>query len=316
MFGSLPVGRLFGITVRVHWLWLAMVLALPLFFDEQPLATVIAFLVLFGVVLLHELGHSLMARQFRIRTLDITLWPLGGMARMDRIPESSKIEFWIAIAGPLVNFALAAFGGALLLILALSDVSANFADLRFSPVEVAWGFVLMNLAMGGFNLLPAFPMDGGRVLRAGLALFVDWVRATALAVFVGRMFAFAMIALGIAGLLFEWPNTLMLPVLGVFIWLAGANELLHVRMRRAQTDPRFAAFGFRPPFNGADTPPFQPQAPPPPGAVSSDDPSGARRPEATPPDLSADAAEGKRLSDEELERLERFQGRIRPRKDE
>lgn len=333
MFGSFPVGRLFGITVRVHWMWLVLVLLIPLLVDSQPLAALLGFLVLWGIVLLHELGHSLMAWRFGIRTLDITLWPLGGMARMDHIPERPKVEFWIAIAGPLVNFALAAIGAAVLLGLTLTDLDRPLEELSWSPVGVAWGFVVANVLMGAFNLLPAFPMDGGRVLRSILGLFLDWLHATSVAVFIGRLFAFGMIALGVVGLFLEWQQTLWFPLLGVFIWLAGARELISVRLRRAQRDPRFAMFGQRPPF----APPFSPGrapwdagAPPPSdgaptapredtGERTSDDPSGARRP-FTPPfdDGSGEAGPAARrpLSPEDIERLERYQGRLRPRNDE
>ncbi len=315
MFGSIPVGRLFGITVRVHWMWLGMLLLLPLLVDGEPMAVLVGFLVLFGIVLLHELGHSLMARQFNIRTLDITLWPLGGMARMDHIPERPKVEFWVAIAGPLVNFVLAAVGGAAMLALAFVQALQPLSEGAWSAFEMASVFTLLNLAMGVFNLVPAFPMDGGRVLRALLANVVDWVRATTVAVYVGRMFAFAMIGVGVLGWILEWPATYWFPLLGVFLWLAGARELLSVRLRRAHSDPRFAAFGFRPPYGaeggahaGArDAEPSPP--PPPPSAPSvSDDPSGARRPEIP----TLDRAPRGPLSAEDIARLERFPGRLRP----
>lgn len=325
MFGSFPVGRLFGITVRVHWMWLVLMLLLPLIVDGQPLAALVGFLVLWAIVLLHELGHSWMARRFGIRTLDITLWPLGGMARMDHIPEKPKVEFWIAVAGPLVNFALAAVVGVALLIAALAGALGPFENLSWSPVGVAWMFVVANLLMGVFNLLPAFPMDGGRVLRSLLALFMDWMRATSLAVFIGRMFAFAMIALGVVGMFMEWRQTLWFPLLGVFIWLAGARELLNVRLRRAHADPRFAAFGFRPPFaqpgaaqRETKVVESSPSAPAPASELpdaASDDSSGARRPEDPPPELDGQAPRGP-LSPEDIERLERFHGRLRPRNDE
>lgn len=320
MFGSFPVGRLFGITVRVHWMWLVLVLLIPLLVDSQPLAALIGFLVLWGIVLLHELGHSLMAWRFGIRTLDITLWPLGGMARMDHIPERPKVEFWIAIAGPLVNFALAGLGAAVLFALALADARLPLEEMSWSPAGIAWGFVVANLLMGVFNLLPAFPMDGGRVLRAILGVFLDWLHATSVAVFIGRLFAFGMIALGILGLFLEWQQTLWFPLLGVFIWLAGARELISVRLRRAQRDPRFAMFGAQAfdPAHGRPTAPRETsgEAPRAPAADdSSADPSGARRP--LDPPFSDPRADARRpLSPEDIARLERFQGRLRPRDDE
>ena len=120
MLGSIKIGKVLGITVRVHWLFLPVAAAAWVWSSRagdprSPFGTGVLQLalwvaVLFGVVFLHELGHSLVARHFGIRVLDITLWPLGGMARMSEIPEDAKVESLIAIAGPLVNFALAALG--------------------------------------------------------------------------------------------------------------------------------------------------------------------------------------------------------------
>ncbi len=340
MFGSFPVGRLFGITVRVHWMWLVLVLLIPLLAENHPLATLIGFLVLWGIVLLHELGHSWMASRFGIRTLDITLWPLGGMARMDHIPERPKVEFWIAVAGPAVNFALAAVAAAALSAMHLSNVGGEPPPwMAWSARDIAFGLTVGNFLMGAFNLLPAFPMDGGRVLRSALALFLDWIHATAVAVSIGRLFALGMIVLGIVGMFLEWQSTMWFPLLGVFIWLAGARELIAVKLRRAQSDPRFAMFGQRSPFAPPFAPPSAPRSrsPGPPsfgpdfesqrdererasnssrdGASDdrSEDPSGARRPSDPP---FADPHARRQLSPDEIARLERYRGRLRPRNDE
>jgi len=306
LFGSLPVGRLFGITVRVHWMWVAMLLLIPFSLDGRPLQNVVGFLVLFGIVLLHELGHALVARRFRIRTLDITLWPLGGMARMEHIPERPGVEFWIALAGPLVNFGLAALGGAAMFVLFVVEESVNLGATAELAYNALFAFTAANLVIGGFNLIPAFPMDGGRIFRAFLAVFVDWLRATSIAVQIGRLFAFALITIGVLGWLYEWPQTMFLPLLGVFLWLAGARELLSVRIRRAQSAEQAAAFGVRPGENAAAA------APRPRPAAAPTDPSGARRPEVA----SIDGAARRTLTAEDLERLERYRGRLRPRERE
>jgi Zn-dependent protease len=172
-------------------------------------------------VLLHEFGHSIVAQHFGLRVVDITLWPLGGMARMEQIPESTKIELLVAIAGPLVNFFLAAVG--FVAMVSLGSVHAGnlspFALLSDDSVsqQILWGFVRVNLILGTFNLLPAFPMDGGRVLRALFGLWGDWVRATELAVSVGRVFA---VLLVLAGIFFNQYIGFGAPLIGLFVWWA------------------------------------------------------------------------------------------------
>jgi Zn-dependent protease len=213
--GSIKIGSILGITLRLHWLLLVM-LAAPLFWGGNPLV----FLVLFGCVLLHELGHSLAALAFGIRVVDITLWPLGGMARMSQIPESTRIEGLIAVAGPAVNFLLAAAG-----LLAGGSWAAAFVE--------------VNLWMGCFNLLPAFPMDGGRLLRALLGRKGDWLGATESAVRIGRWFALLLVVAGATGLPGTWlgPN-LALPLVGLFVWISGTQELAAVRERKSQAQVR------------------------------------------------------------------------------
>lgn len=135
---------------------------------------------LFGSVLLHELGHALAARRFGIGTRSITLYPFGGIAALTAEPDDPRAELWIALAGPAVNFGLAAL--ALPLALLSVPMAATFAG--------------MNVALGLFNLLPAFPMDGGRVLRAGLARRQGYLSATARALSISRWFAWGFIGLG------------------------------------------------------------------------------------------------------------------------
>ncbi|MCB0000786.1 MAG: site-2 protease family protein, partial [Anaerolineales bacterium] len=176
--------------------------------------------------LLHELGHSIVAQSFGIRVLDITFWPLGGMARMSQIPENSRIEGLIAIAGPAVNFVLA---GASLTFLLLPGIAGSAVG------DLALVFLLFNVALGGFNLIPAFPMDGGRVLRAILGRKGDWVRATEGAVRVGRFFALLMFL----SFFVTWNP--VLPLIALFVWWTGQQELLAVRLRHATAG--FGPFG-------------------------------------------------------------------------
>lgn len=294
MFRSFPVGRLFGITVRIHALFVAMLVVVMMVWPQLALALPI----LFGCVLLHELGHSLVAQRFGIRVLDITLWPLGGMARMSTIPEEPRIEALIAISGPAVNFALAALALPLLLVTGPMIGLVHF-------------FVAVNLLMGVFNLLPAFPMDGGRLLRAYLGRRRDWVSATERAVRVGRIFALVM--------LLSWPffgYNPVLPLIALFVWFTGSQELMGVRLRhglvpfggfgdRSRPAPLFGSlFGWGP-AAGAEPEEFR---------SASFDLRGARpvAGETAAPDgtVPRGGSAGGGFSAEEIERLERFPGRL------
>ncbi len=161
MNGSLKLGSVLGITIRVHVL-LLLLLALVVLRSHDALMAGVEIVTLFGIVLLHELAHSVVAMKFGLKVLDITLWPLGGMARMSEIPESGRIEGWIAIAGPALNFVLAA--------LAFPFWLRGVVDEGHPDALGVWiqSFFAVNLWVGAFNLLPAFPMDGGRLLRAFL----------------------------------------------------------------------------------------------------------------------------------------------------
>lgn len=223
MFGSFRIGSILGITVRVHVL-LVLLVAMLFFSRSLDLAEGIALVFLGVILVLHELGHSLVARHFGIHVVDITLWPLGGMARMSEVPESSRIECWIAIAGPLVNFVLA--GLALPVFLWLEFTSGDHAF----ATRLVWVFAVINVAMGLFNLIPVFPTDGGRVFRAFLGRGGDWVRATERAVLVGRIIAVMLAVLGIA--LGDW----MMPVLALWLWWMGSQELDAVRARHARAE--------------------------------------------------------------------------------
>ncbi len=227
---SFSIGRPFGIEVRVHILFLYMAGMLMLV-GGNPLGTGVLLFSLFGLVLLHELGHSLVAKHHGIRVLDIVLWPLGGMARMSEIPESPSVEGQVAIAGPLVNLVLATAGLLTLGLLGYPLGSPGWAidQIAAGGTQFVAAFTWMNLMLGIFNLVPAFPMDGGRILRAFLARKHDYVAATEIAVRVGRYFAFAMI---FSVFLTERVNC-ALPVIGLYVLWTGMRELWSVRMRHA-----------------------------------------------------------------------------------
>jgi Zn-dependent protease len=218
VFGSIRLGSILGIPIRAHVLFLALV-AFLVFTPGVGTAEVASLALLAAVLVLHELGHSLVARRFGIHVVDITLWPLGGMARLSHVPESSKAEGLIAVAGPAVNFVLAAAGFPLW----LGMLAALGPEALASRLGLY--FVGINVVMGAFNLIPAFPTDGGRILRALLALSRDWVAATEGAVRVGRAMSVLLFAAGVA--FGNW----MLPVLALWLWWTGSQELEMVRQR-------------------------------------------------------------------------------------
>lgn len=295
MPNSFTIGTLFGIKIRVHWLFLILPLLIAQFDGG-----LIYFFMLCSVVLLHELGHSLVAQRFGIRVLDITFWPLGGMARMSQIPEDTKTETLIAIAGPAVNFVLAPLG--LIALFAADAVGATVLG------EYCAAFIVINLLLGSFNLIPAFPMDGGRVLRAFLGRKGDWVGATEKAVHVGRIVALIM---GVVGL---FNGQYIVPIIALWLWFAGGQELRAVRMRHQQNPlgnlanfmrQAFGEAAARAAANGSSTydapPSHTPRAT---SAPRAQDPYAA-------PASDPYAAPGKGISQDDVERLERFRGPLR-----
>lgn len=229
MTWSWKVARIAGIDVYVHatffilLLWIAGVH----WTEGRNLAAVVeglAFiLALFACVVAHEYGHALTARRFGIRTRDITLLPIGGLARLERMPDEPMQEFWVAIAGPAVNVAIA-----LLLFVAL-QASGDWQAI--DEVSVARGgfterLMLVNAALVGFNLLPAFPMDGGRVLRALLAMRMEYTRATQIAATIGQGMAVVFGYLGLVG------NPFLIFV-ALFVWIGAAEEANVVQMKSA-----------------------------------------------------------------------------------
>jgi Zn-dependent protease len=228
MFSSLRLGQWFGIGVFVHpTFWL-----LPLFvlfssaanygphYAALDLAVLFA---AFGCVALHEFGHALAARWYGIRTRDITLYPIGGVARLENMPERPWPEIVVALAGPAVNVAIAA--GILTLFL-VSGVGVGSALAAGPSAEAFWARLLAtNIILVLFNLIPAFPMDGGRVVRAVVSWFTDRVTATEIAAGLGAVMA---VLMGLFGL---FTGSFMLVILAAFVFLAGRGELAAVRYR-------------------------------------------------------------------------------------
>jgi Zn-dependent protease len=306
LIGSWKIARLFGIDIRLHWTFFVLILIVVQRMAE-PLVGLFVILTAFVSVLLHELGHSLVARRFGIKVLDISFWPLGGMARMSEIPEEPRVEGWVAIAGPAVNFALVALAAPALVFALATDAP----PLLQSALQA---FVAINVMLGVFNLVPAFPMDGGRILRALLARKMNYVRATEIAVRAGRAVAAGMVALALLTFFTQQPMYL-LPLIAAFVWFAGGRELLVVRLRHGQSpfgplNPLAGAFA-RANADGAREPEFDARSKPG-DAIASEPADGPRRPKDWEPEIVPRPQSG--FSEEMLRRLERYPGRLpRPR---
>jgi Zn-dependent protease len=241
MRASWKIGSAFGIGIYIHITFLLLPLIVLFETGTQAGVGVLALsmglvLALFGCVVLHELGHALMARYFAIGTRDITLYPIGGVARLEGMGKRPFQELCIALAGPAVNVVIAAVLGILMIPLVdptrLLEVSTSSGLLSAAyPLEsFLYGLLFLNVGMVIFNMIPAFPMDGGRVLRSLLAMRIGQMRATEIAVRVGTVFAVIMVFLGVFGGEIGFGSP-MLAVVAVFIWFAGQQELYGLRMR-------------------------------------------------------------------------------------
>lgn len=250
---SVHIGSIAGTAIRIHFTFLLflawIVIANYVAGGADAAWTALVFIVLvFVCVTAHEFGHIFAARAFGVPTPDVTLLPIGGVARLARIPEQPSEELVVAIAGPLVNVAIAI----LLVVVAGADLSErHLATIESSQVSMIDRLAAVNLFLALFNMIPAFPMDGGRVLRAVLSIRLGHVRATEIAARIGQLVAFG---LGFLGLF--WNPILIF--IAIFVYLAAASESQLVTIRALSRDvpvsaammTRFATLG---PDDGIDT---------------------------------------------------------------
>jgi Zn-dependent protease/CBS domain-containing protein len=225
---SWKIARVAGIDVYIHGTFF-LLMGFVLLSDwgrSQSLATAlvtVAFLLaIFGTVVLHEFGHALTARRYGIKTRDITLLPIGGLARLERMPDVPRQELWVALAGPAVNVVIAAVGLGLSVLLtgALPRLGIE------TPLTLLDRFITVNVFLAAFNLIPAFPMDGGRALRALLAERMDYVRATEIAASLGQGLA---LLFGFVGL---FANPILI-FIALFVWMGASAESSMVSIRSA-----------------------------------------------------------------------------------
>jgi Zn-dependent protease/CBS domain-containing protein len=213
---SFKIASAWGIPIELHITFILLIAAV--FILSYPdLYLPILMIFLFFFVVIHELAHSVVARHYNIKVRKIVLYPIGGVSEIEEIPENPKIEWRMAIAGPLTSFAI----GAILLALNQIITIATPATAITTTISTAGSLILdlavLNLILGAFNLIPAFPMDGGRVFRALLAEHMKFSDATKYAAYIGRILGIAMVMIGIF-------YNLWLIIIGVFIYIGASEE--------------------------------------------------------------------------------------------
>ncbi|WP_304517438.1 site-2 protease family protein [Cecembia rubra] len=223
---SLYLGSYRNVKVFIHWTFSLLLLWIIISNMRQGIPmmdilwVILFVLALFACVVMHEFGHALAAQRYGIQTKDIVLYPIGGVARLEKLPEDPKQELWVAIAGPLVNIALF-----IILSIVLSFTGYNIQSLeeiKIQPNTMLLYIASANLILALFNLLPAFPMDGGRVLRAFLSIKLPRAKATQIAGGIGQFLAIFFVFFG----LFNNP---ILVLIGIFIFLGAGAEVAHTQ---------------------------------------------------------------------------------------
>lgn len=221
-----------GIPLKIHWsfgltlLFVAYVVHLHNLTTAASIGFTLLVLVMFLCVILHEFGHSLAARRYKISTLDIIISPIGGLARLQNIPEEPKKELVIALAGPAVNVLIAALIGFYLHFVLGTDLipSNDSLELLGSPANFLKFVFTINIMLFVFNLIPAFPMDGGRVLRALISIKFERVLATRIAMWIARIIAFGFVVFAVSS------HNITLGLIGVFVHIMSGKEYTYVKM--------------------------------------------------------------------------------------
>lgn len=231
--GSRSLFSFKGIVVRVHWSFLLLVAYIAYMGHQEGhgtreiLGDLGMVLIVFACVVLHEFGHALTALHFGVRTRDITLLPIGGMANLERMPEDPRQEFWITVAGPLVNLAIALLAFIAVAVMGLSVMVSDVFLGATDGTRLIMFVLAANLTLFLFNLIPAFPMDGGRILRAVLSMRLPRARATRIAATVGRIMAIGFVLFGLSN------GQPFLALIGVFIFMAAGAEARMVQQQAA-----------------------------------------------------------------------------------
>jgi Zn-dependent protease/predicted transcriptional regulator len=218
MLWSITIGRIAGTAIRIHVTFLLFLfwIAVSSYTSggiEAARSSVVLIILVFACVVAHEFGHILVARKFGVKTREITLWPIGGVANIERIPDDPKQELLIAVAGPSVNVIIAG-----ILMLVWGVTIRELSTINFEKASLVLQLALINISLVLFNLIPAFPMDGGRVFRALLSMRLGPQRAIEIAARTAQVLVFVFVAAG----LFLNP---MLIFIGLFIYIAANFEL-------------------------------------------------------------------------------------------
>lgn len=219
--GSVRLFKVFGIGIDIHITFLILPFIFGMFYGLRGVTLV---LLAFGFVTAHELSHSILAKKFKVKVDSITLLPIGGVANMGSIPNKPKQEFLISIAGPLFNILLS-----LILAYPLYLLLGSFSF--FHPSLATWSQTIsyafwINPILAVFNLVPAFPMDGGRILRAFLASRMSYIKATHIATTLGHVFAFFFVFWGIV----SRPPNIILVIIAIFVYIAASQEQMQVEV--------------------------------------------------------------------------------------
>jgi Zn-dependent protease/CBS domain-containing protein len=215
---SFKIGSAWGVPIELHLTFiLLMVAVLVLSYPQFYLFFLVLFLFVFVVI--HELAHSAVARHYKIKVQKIVLYPMGGVSEIEEIFDNPRIEWRVAAAGPLVSFVIGAILFALDRFLIIAAPKTSIGPSLSTAGSFALDLALLNLLLGAFNLIPAFPMDGGRVFRAFLAEHMNFSDATKWAAFLGKILGIVMVVVG-----FVFVNYFLLIVVGIFVYIGATEE--------------------------------------------------------------------------------------------